>query len=55
MGEEMIIRKPAPETSPTLRDLLAVLFRQGVWSCCLSLRSSSLSWAMVFSRLLPGA
>jgi uncharacterized protein involved in exopolysaccharide biosynthesis len=30
MGEELtIIRKPVPETSPTLRDLLAVLFRQG--------------------------
>ncbi len=29
MGEELtIIRKPAPVTSPTLRDLLAVLFRQ---------------------------
>ena len=29
MGEELtIIRRPAPETSPTLRDLLAVVFRQ---------------------------
>jgi uncharacterized protein involved in exopolysaccharide biosynthesis len=29
MAEELtIIRKPVPETSPTLRDLLAVLFRQ---------------------------
>jgi uncharacterized protein involved in exopolysaccharide biosynthesis len=29
MGEELtIIRKPAPETSPTLRDILAVVFRQ---------------------------
>jgi succinoglycan biosynthesis transport protein ExoP len=29
MGEELtIIRKPVPETSPTLRDLIAVLFRQ---------------------------
>src|SRR5882672_6013957 len=29
MGEELtIIRKPAPVTSPTLRDLLAVMFRQ---------------------------
>jgi len=30
MGEELaILRKPVPVTSPTLRDLLAVLFRQG--------------------------
>lgn len=29
MGEELtIVRKPVPETAPTLRDLLAVMFRQ---------------------------
>ena len=29
MGEELtIIRKPVPAISPTMRDLLAVLFRQ---------------------------
>ncbi len=32
--ELMILRKPAPETSPTLRDLLAVVFRQKNLAVC---------------------
>ena len=45
MGEELtIIRKPVPASSPTLRDLLAVLFRQR--------RLASLSFGAIFLVVL---
>lgn len=45
MGEELtIIRKPVPAPSPTLRDLLAVFFRQR--------RLASLSFMTIFLAVL---
>jgi uncharacterized protein involved in exopolysaccharide biosynthesis len=45
MGEELtILRKPAPVIAPTLRDLLAVLFRQG--------RLALVSFAAIFLSVL---
>jgi hypothetical protein len=57
MGEEFtIIRKPAPVTSPTLRDLLAVLFRQRRLAL-LSFYSNLFyrPWLWRFRTLVPGA